>query len=791
MAKTLKMVAIVAGVIAISFAIPGVGTAIGASIGVSITAATAATISAVASAVSVAAGTAAQALMKPPPMQGTVSQVMIGSNMPIAYAMGRTYIGGNLIYDKSANGPDNYDRTQIFAYTAAGPIEEFQALQADYTTINFSGADWNTSRVATGFYGADGGYLWLNTRKGLRPDTALTAFAGRAAFSEWGAAYKLSGFAAASVTMEFDEDGERWASGIPQWGMIAKWVKIYDPRLDSTYPGGSGTHRWADESTWEWSQNPALHALAYARGRFVEGVKVVGVGLAQEAIDVASFVELANICEANVWYVGGAVYEAPGMSKWDNLKRILAAGSARPVWVGGVLSCSFDAPKTSLDTVTADDLADAGVEVMAMQSWRDRVNTIVPRYRSEAHKWEYVQAEAVTSATYVTEDGEEKTKEVQYDLVQLVGQAAELAAYELVNGREFGPIQMTVKPRLMLYRPGEALTLNIPDAGLDNELAVITSRTVDPANGSIQLTLMSETTAKHAFALGVTGVAPPTPTIVSSEEADTIVADLTKGNASVDGPVESTVFRYDYLGAAETGEFPRNLTFRLITPSGIATADVAWEYRVLVGTVNTFTFASGFQSMTGTGTGTLAVSSLGTSQAAVEVKATHFGVDWIKTFPLSSLIAAAPVGGGGGGGGTTTIASKSSGFTSINSTTFTDITGTLNGMMPAGKTTANLNASLDFTPSITGGVDSWTVELKWQRNIASVWTDQGTTQSANSSVIDLGDGGGEVASGARVTNNTTSTGLTGGVAYDWRCMARLTSGTRTHAVTRSVSITVD
>lgn len=527
MGKVASTLGMVAGVVALSIALPGVGTALG------ISAATAGTIASVASAASAVLSAVGQATMKPPKMQGTVSQVMIGANMPVPYAMGRTYLGGNKVYDKSANGPDNFDRTQIFVGTAAGPIEEFQALQADYTTISFSGADWNVSRVATGFYGADGGYLWLNTRKGLRPETALTAFPGRDAFSEWGSDYKLSGFAAWALTMEFDEDGKRWASGVPQWGMIAKWVKIYDPRLDSTYPGGSGAHRWDDESTWAWSENPALHALAYARGRFVSGVKVIGVGLSEEAIDVAAYVELANVCDANGWTIGGAVYEGPDLSKWDNLKRILMACAAEPVWVGGVLTVKYSAPMVALDTITADDLADGEVEVRAMKGWRDRKNTIIPRYRSEAHKWEYVQAEAVTSSTYVTEDGEEKTDEVQFDLVQNVTQAAELAAYRLVNMREFGPIKLTVKPRLILYRPGEALELDIEEAGLANQLAVITSRSVDPSSGAITLMLESETTAKHAFALGQTGVAPPTPVIVPTEDVDDAVSELSFTTAEI------------------------------------------------------------------------------------------------------------------------------------------------------------------------------------------------------------------------------------------------------------------
>lgn len=579
MSRTLKTVAIIAGVVALTFAIPGVGTAIGAAIGVSISAGTAATIALVASAVSTVATVGAQALQKPPDMQGTVSQIMIGANMPITYGIGRSLLGGSQVYDKSANGPDNYDRTQIMVYSAAGPIDSFEALQADFSTIGFSATTGGIIKgVATGFYGEDGGYLWADSKLGARPDTALAAFAGREAFAEWGSSHKLSGFAAASVTMEFDEDGVRWASGIPQWGMIGKWVKIYDPRLDSTYPGGSGAQRWATESTWAWSENPALHALTYARGRFLgsNNVKVVGVGLAQAAIDVAAFVELANICVANGWTCGGAVYEAPGVSKWDNLKRILAAAAAEPVWVGGVLTCKFSAPKTALDTVTANDLADSGVDVAVMTTWRDRINTVIPRYRSEAHKWEYVQAEAVVSSTYLAEDGEEKIKEIQYDLVQNKDQAAELAAYEMVNGREFGPIILTVKPRLMLYRPGEALTLNIPEAGLVSELAVITARTVDPANGSIQLTLMSETTAKHAFALGRTGVAPPSPTISDPADGDTATAPLRLTRAQIaqlilTSDVSGLTFSISTTGATSVSNHSRIYSDRTVSVTGDAT----------------------------------------------------------------------------------------------------------------------------------------------------------------------------------------------------------------------------
>ncbi len=59
------------------------------------------------------------------------------------------------------------------------------------------------------------------------------------------------------------------ASGWPNLAAIVKGRKLYDPRKDSTN-GGTGTHRLATPSTWEYSDNPTL-ALADFIGSTVYG----------------------------------------------------------------------------------------------------------------------------------------------------------------------------------------------------------------------------------------------------------------------------------------------------------------------------------------------------------------------------------------------------------------------------------------------------------------------------------------------------------------------------------------
>jgi hypothetical protein len=500
MAKVLKTVAIVASVIALSLAIPGVGTAIG------LTAATTASVVAIASVVATVASLGAQMLTKPPPARGSETKIQIGVETPSPYLMGTCFSAGILRHDTGYGAtlkkvPNPY-RGMVVVYSVAGPLTSCNP-QVDFGSV---------SSYYTGF-------LYTDTQLGASPEaTALSPhFAG---MPGWGSSSKLSGQAAILWNMLFDKDGKRFASGVPNLGAIWQGVKVYDPRLDSTYPGGSGSHRITDESTWTYSANPALHAIAYAYGRRQNGKKVFGIGQPVAGIDLPRFVAWANVCDANGWEIAGTIYEPA--NRWDNLKEIMQAGCAEPVATGGMLSVRYRAPQVAVATLTEDDLADDDFTITAMQSYRNRINGIIPKYRSQDHNWEFVSASKVSVPTYVTEDGEIKDEERQWNLVKDVDQVAELAAYALVDARELGPIEVTVKPEWRIFKPGECIEVDLPSLEFSGD-AIILQREIDPATMKVKLTLIGETPAKHAYALGQTGTPPPTPALgQTSEERDDI-----------------------------------------------------------------------------------------------------------------------------------------------------------------------------------------------------------------------------------------------------------------------------
>src|SRR3546814_9024922 len=88
----------------------------------------------------------------------------------------------------------------------------------------------------------------------------------------------------------------------------------------------------------------------------------------------------------------------------------------------------------------------------------------------------------------------------------------------------------------MGYRPGDCLTLDIPELGLSSQAAIITRRSLDPATGVVTPELKSETPGKHDYALGRTGTPPPTPTLAVPDLSAVAAPDATDWQLDRKGP---------------------------------------------------------------------------------------------------------------------------------------------------------------------------------------------------------------------------------------------------------------
>ncbi len=456
-------------------------------------------LSAAAGALSLAAGAASPKGS----VGGNATKFKIDKEAGNPVAIGRTYVGGNVAHRQYYNRPGDKMKNQLESWVtilSIGLVQSVGPLLIDKAPVAF-----DAGGQAIGTYR---GNMWLDTQRGACPEAR--ALAGPfGAFPGWDGSSKLSGLAADLWTLDFDSKNEKFPNGVPERGRVLEGVLVYDARLDSTYPGGAGPCRLGQPGTYVYSENPGPHAITWAYGHYQNGVLMAGGGLPAAGIDLAPFVEWSNVCDANGWKVGGLVYSQTD-DAWDVLKMICQAGAAEPLPVGAQLSVTFAAPRVSIGTLTVEDLA-GDVDVPGGVTRRQRRNTIIPKVRLETHGWEEVPLDPVIVPAYVTIDGGSRPREVSYPLVQDANQAAELATYDLMNMREIDGIQLPCKVYAMGYRPGDQLTVDVPEALLDKRDVVVRNRSIAAASLVVSLTCRTETAGKHAYALGQTGTPPRTP----------------------------------------------------------------------------------------------------------------------------------------------------------------------------------------------------------------------------------------------------------------------------------------
>lgn len=446
---------------------------------------------------------------------GSPTQWRANPDEPAPVLTGRLKVAGAIVKRKGF-GPENMYQGIVGIVSGAGPVQGPAGWMVDRQPVTFGG---DQKAVAPW-----GDKLWLSYQLGAQPEpSALASPAGLRASADltgWTAAHKLSSWAGYMVTLGHDSKAKVWTRGEPEFAGVWDGVLDWDPRLDDTYPGGSGDQRRDDPTTWGAHENPILFGLRWARGHWAGengGIPhvdelVCGMGVRDELIDIASFVECANMVDALGWTCAARPTAAD--DKWQVLCAYLQAGGCYPDTINGRLTClSRVGAKVSLATLSRSDIL-GSIEAVRSPRRLERRNTVRPRYRSRDHDWEIVTAAKVDRPEYLAEDGgRRRAKPIDYPYVcgeNALDQVAVLAAYDVADSREPFVGGMAVKAWLRRYPPG--CCVDMPDdetlGSLANQKILIRSREVDPMTGGLALGFAGETDEKHTWAMGTTTTVP-------------------------------------------------------------------------------------------------------------------------------------------------------------------------------------------------------------------------------------------------------------------------------------------
>ena len=531
MGKAVKTIGTAILIVGLAVATGGASLAIGAGVGLAGSASLAAGTALTVGGFSVSAGTliATGALLQAtsavqPEVKPSSANIewTADPNAPNRFPFGRVGGAGNIIHN-ATYGPDKMYVGFVGVMAASGPIKNWVGFKADGVSPAFDAG----GKAITTDYANE---MWLDRLKGFQPETRALASPGGlkngATMPSWGSTHKLSGKAAYMYTLSENSKFTAYGGQVPTGVHTIEGLFCYDPRLDSTYPGGSGDCRLDDPSTWVYSTNAYVHALNWAIGRW-EGLtagaagapyasmKVGGIGARADSIDFAAYVEAANVFDENEWACAG--YPDADQSKASVLDSFLQAGGGLYAERQGKISCLHRAaPRASVVTVRAEDTAGT-VEYDCTTSLLERINTIRPEYWSEAHGWQMVATDEVTSSVWREEDGQgveiTRSKGMSYNYVPAAKQARELAALQIAHTRE--GIRGTAPLRHYLdLEVGDCFVWDVPEAVLNGQKCIVLDVDPDLENDILNVTWVSETDAKYPFAYGQTDEPPPAPEIV-------------------------------------------------------------------------------------------------------------------------------------------------------------------------------------------------------------------------------------------------------------------------------------
>ena len=449
---------------------------------------------------------------------GRTFEFVIDPDGPIPFAAGRIGVAGSVVH-RDTFGPDLMYYGIPAVLSGAGPISGIEAVKADDYPMSFDGNGGATTEpyrqelYFRSVLGAQPAPVALSTPSGLKKGATLPG---------WTAQHKLSGKAAFLMVMAENSKGSAFPTGEVKPLITLRGLLVYDPRKDSTYPGGSGPQRLNDPSTWTYSANPLLWALKWCLGLW-EGpngkgapqvdYQVGGIGAKPSGIDFPAFVAAANIADANGWTV--SAYPNTDDDKSQVLDAFLQAGGCIYSQRAGKISCiQRAAPRASIVTISVQDTA-GPLEIDTAASRIDRINTLRPRFWSEPHRWQMTALTGeVTAQAYRDEDGAVRSRGLDYPYVSNAKQCGQLAALQIANTREGIAGVIPLKPHLQRVRPGDAFTITEPGFVLDGLKCLCLHRHYDPATGIVRVSFVSETDAKYPFALGQNPT-PPTPQVLT------------------------------------------------------------------------------------------------------------------------------------------------------------------------------------------------------------------------------------------------------------------------------------
>lgn len=271
------------------------------------------------------------------------------------------------------------------------------------------------------------------------------------------------------VAISASYDDKLFPSGIPQIVFTLKGAKLYDWRKDTTN-GGSGSHRWADPSTWEFSDNPIVALYSVLRGIAPGGVPLIGMGVPAAALRLSDFTAAANACDETVALAAGgtekryrlsAVFDT-SMTNRDIIETILASCAGELIESCGIYRPMVGVAQTSVATLSDKDLiVTQPFQTDPKRPRPELFNAVYGSYSDPSNAFNAAPLPNRTSSDDEAEDGGQRRPQT-LELACVTSRTQAQRIMEIARRRARRQIiaSCTLRSRWFVLEPGDWITLN-------------------------------------------------------------------------------------------------------------------------------------------------------------------------------------------------------------------------------------------------------------------------------------------------------------------------------------------
>jgi len=228
-----------------------------------------------------------------------VNKFSANASIPIVY--GTRKVGGNVVFLETSGTDNQY--LYMALILSEGEINDISSIFVNDSQVTFTGdiADNTQITVASSdsnFYDTENSESLITVEPHFGSDSQ-SASSLLSTLTSWTSNHKLSGLA--YLAIRFTWNADKFGS-LPVVNAVVQGKKVYNPNLDGTKTGGSGSHREDTSSTWEYSDNPVYQLLDYLRNdRF-------GMAIPNSYFDsnYADWQTAGDVCDTNITPYSGA-----------------------------------------------------------------------------------------------------------------------------------------------------------------------------------------------------------------------------------------------------------------------------------------------------------------------------------------------------------------------------------------------------------------------------------------------------------------------------------------------------